>query len=182
MWRPPTPDPEAARIGEFLAGAFGPSALAIVHYGSQIRPADAHPESAHDFFVILERYTDGYRSLAAKVGTRYSPRTAALLNHILPPNVISIAVPGPEGPRTAKCAVFELPLRDDEKFGPHGVGDLCNFLAQSGLLHNSGGAWHWTSDTYPADSISPRARAKLSSYWRARPDCRPRRKSWPIQP
>lgn len=56
-----------------------------------------------------------------------------------------------------KCAIFELPLREDEKFGPHAVGDLCNFLAESGLLHNSGGAWHWTSDTYPADSISLRS-------------------------
>ena len=102
------PDPETARMARFLADAFGPSALAIVHYGSQIRPADARPESAHDFFVVLERYGEGYRSLAARVGTRYSPRTAALLNRILPPNVIAVAVPGPGGSRTAKCVVLSL--------------------------------------------------------------------------
>jgi DEAD/DEAH box helicase domain-containing protein len=56
-----------------------------------------------------------------------------------------------------KCAVFELPLRVDEKFGPHDTGDLCSFLAESGLLHRSGDAWHWTSDTYPADTVSLRS-------------------------
>lgn len=103
-----TPDPETARIAEFLAGAFGPSTLAIVHYGSRIRPADARPESAHDFFVILDRYADGYRSLASRVGTRYTPRTAALLSRVLPPNVIAVSVPGPSAPRTAKCVVLSL--------------------------------------------------------------------------
>ncbi len=56
-----------------------------------------------------------------------------------------------------KCAVFELPVRDDEMFGPHGVAEMCSFLSQAGMVHNSGGAWHWTSDSYPADSISLRS-------------------------
>lgn len=56
-----------------------------------------------------------------------------------------------------KCAAFELPVRDGEKFGPHETGELCQFLADLGLLHHSGGCWHWTSDTYPADAVSLRA-------------------------
>ncbi len=56
-----------------------------------------------------------------------------------------------------KCAVFELPLRADEKFGPHETGELCEFLAESGMLHRSGDAWHWTSDSYPADAVSLRS-------------------------
>jgi DEAD/DEAH box helicase domain-containing protein len=56
-----------------------------------------------------------------------------------------------------KCAAFELPIRDGEKFGPHATDDLCRFLEELGLLHHSAGAWHWTSDTYPADAISLRA-------------------------
>mgnify|MGYP000342015679 CR=1 FL=1 len=56
-----------------------------------------------------------------------------------------------------KCAAFELPLRDGEKFGPHDTADLCQFLAETGLLFHSSGAWHWTSDTYPADAVSLRA-------------------------
>ena len=37
------------------------------------------------------------------------------------------------------------------------MAELCRFLEESGFLHESGGAWHWTSDTYPADAVSLRA-------------------------
>ena len=60
-----------------------------------------------------------------------------------------------------KCAAFELPMRDGEKFGTHDVGEMCQFLADLKLLHHSGpathGSWHWTSDTYPADAVSLRS-------------------------
>ena len=56
-----------------------------------------------------------------------------------------------------KCASFELPLRDGEKFGPHDTAALCQFLEERGFLHHSAGAWHWTSDSYPADATSLRA-------------------------
>jgi DEAD/DEAH box helicase domain-containing protein len=56
-----------------------------------------------------------------------------------------------------KCAAFELPIRDGETFGGHATGELCEFLKELGLLHHSAGAWHWTSDTYPAYAISLRS-------------------------
>jgi DEAD/DEAH box helicase domain-containing protein len=56
-----------------------------------------------------------------------------------------------------KCAAFELPIGDAEAFGPHPAAELCRFLEESGFLHHSAGAWHWTSQTYPADAISLRA-------------------------
>jgi DEAD/DEAH box helicase domain-containing protein len=56
-----------------------------------------------------------------------------------------------------RCAAFELPIRDDEKFGPHPVHELCEFLAETGLLHLSANCWHWTSDSYPADTVSLRS-------------------------
>jgi DEAD/DEAH box helicase domain-containing protein len=56
-----------------------------------------------------------------------------------------------------KCAAFELPIRDDEKFGRQPAKPLCEFLQELGLVHPSGGAWHWTSDSYPADAISLRS-------------------------
>jgi DEAD/DEAH box helicase domain-containing protein len=56
-----------------------------------------------------------------------------------------------------KCAAFELPIRDGEKFGTHETKDLCAFLSDLKFLHHSGGAWHWTSDTYPADAVSLRS-------------------------
>src|SRR5579872_3422476 len=56
-----------------------------------------------------------------------------------------------------KCAAFELPIRDGEKFGVHDVAEICRFLEESGFLHHSAGAWHWTSDTYPADATTLRS-------------------------
>ena len=56
-----------------------------------------------------------------------------------------------------KCAAFELPIRQGEKFGPHDTTEMCSFLEELGFLHKSAGAWHWTSDTYPADAVSLRS-------------------------
>jgi DEAD/DEAH box helicase domain-containing protein len=56
-----------------------------------------------------------------------------------------------------RCAAFELPVRAGEKFGPHDTGELCRFLEEAGFLHFSDGAWHWTSDTYPADAVNLRS-------------------------
>jgi DEAD/DEAH box helicase domain-containing protein len=35
--------------------------------------------------------------------------------------------------------------------------EMCHFLEELKLLHHSAGAWHWTSDTYPADAVSLRS-------------------------
>jgi DEAD/DEAH box helicase domain-containing protein len=56
-----------------------------------------------------------------------------------------------------KCAAFELPITDGERFGPHDTSEMCKFLEELKLLHHSGSAWHWTSDTYPADAVSLRS-------------------------
>jgi len=56
-----------------------------------------------------------------------------------------------------KCAAFELPIADGEKFGAHDVTEPCRFLEESGFLHHSADAWHWTSDSYPADATSLRS-------------------------
>ena len=55
-----------------------------------------------------------------------------------------------------KCAAFELPVQDGESFGPHDTQELCRFLEETGIVHHAGGAWHWTSEAYPADAISLR--------------------------
>ena len=43
------------------------------------------------------------------------------------------------------------------KVRPASTAELCRFLEEAGFLHHSAGAWHWTSDTYPADAVSLRA-------------------------
>jgi DEAD/DEAH box helicase domain-containing protein len=56
-----------------------------------------------------------------------------------------------------KCAAFELPLAEDEKFGGLDLNTLCRHLTDVGFLHHTGGAWHWVSESYPADAISLRS-------------------------
>jgi hypothetical protein len=100
--------PRAVRMAEFLAAGFGPTTVALLHYGSHAHNSDARPESAHDFLVIVDEYLIAYRSLAARVGTSYRPRTAAWLNRVMPPNVVSVIDPDASPPLQAKCAVFSL--------------------------------------------------------------------------
>ncbi len=56
-----------------------------------------------------------------------------------------------------KCAVFELPVKQGERFGGQDAAALCEFLREFGFVHPSGDAWHWIADTYPADTVSLRA-------------------------
>jgi DEAD/DEAH box helicase domain-containing protein len=56
-----------------------------------------------------------------------------------------------------KCAAFELPFADDESFGGEDLREILTFLEDEKLLHRSGGRWHWTSESYPADAVSLRS-------------------------
>src|SRR5512138_908491 len=55
-----------------------------------------------------------------------------------------------------KCAAFELPISDDERFGELDVRRELAALDDEGVLHHAGRHWHWASETYPADHISLR--------------------------
>ncbi len=57
-----------------------------------------------------------------------------------------------------KCAAFELPIADGESFGQHAIADMCRFLEESGFLHHSAGAWHWTSGHLPRRRHQPAQR------------------------
>jgi DEAD/DEAH box helicase domain-containing protein len=56
-----------------------------------------------------------------------------------------------------KCAAFELPLREDEKFGGLDLPRLCKHLEETGFLHHTKDGWHWLSESYPADAFSLRS-------------------------
>lgn len=102
------PSPEAVQLAQALARAFGPATVAIIHYGSHAHRSGASAGSAHDFFVIVDWYRHAYRALARAMTRAPAPAAAALLAHILPPNVVAVTPPGAPSGTTAKCAVVSL--------------------------------------------------------------------------
>jgi DEAD/DEAH box helicase domain-containing protein len=55
-----------------------------------------------------------------------------------------------------KCAAFELPIGDEERFGELDVRRFLAALDDEGVLHHTGSRWHWAAETYPADHVSLR--------------------------
>jgi hypothetical protein len=97
---------DARELAAFLARSMGPTTAAILHYGSRAQGRQPRADSAYDYFIIVDEYRAAYESLAATVGTSFSPRLAAGLSHVLPPNVISITER--DTGRRAKCCVISL--------------------------------------------------------------------------
>ena len=56
-----------------------------------------------------------------------------------------------------KCAAFELPFTTAESYGRHDVQEVLRILAESGMVHQTGDDWQWTSESYPADAVSLRS-------------------------
>jgi DEAD/DEAH box helicase domain-containing protein len=56
-----------------------------------------------------------------------------------------------------KCAAFELPFTDGERFGSENLEEVLKFLEEERLVHRAQDRWHWTSESYPADAVSLRS-------------------------
>ena len=56
-----------------------------------------------------------------------------------------------------RCAAFELPFRDGERFGHENLDEMLGYLREQGVLHREGDQWHWIADSYPASSVSLRS-------------------------
>lgn len=56
-----------------------------------------------------------------------------------------------------KCAAFELPFTDDEKFGVETTQEILSFLEEAKILRHVANRWHWMSEAFPADDISLRS-------------------------
>jgi len=59
-----------------------------------------------------------------------------------------------------RCAAFELPFNDGERFGGAEVDELLAYLEDEQLLHHEGGRWHWMADSYPANAVGLRTVAE----------------------
>jgi DEAD/DEAH box helicase domain-containing protein len=58
-----------------------------------------------------------------------------------------------------QAAAFELAFEEGERFGAAEVGGLLDCFAEDGLVHHSGGRYHWSADAFPAEAISLRSAA-----------------------
>jgi DEAD/DEAH box helicase domain-containing protein len=59
-----------------------------------------------------------------------------------------------------RCAAFELPFRQGDRFGKESLEELLGYLEEHGVLHREDDTWHWTEDSYPAQSVSLRSVAE----------------------
>ncbi len=59
-----------------------------------------------------------------------------------------------------RCAAFELPFRRGDRFGGDNLEEFLQFLEEEQVLHREGELWHWTADSYPANSVSLRSGAE----------------------
>ncbi len=64
-----------------------------------------------------------------------------------------------------KCAAFELPFTEDEKFGVETTREILEYLVENRVLHfvpgnattGKSGTFHWMTDHYPAEAVSLRS-------------------------
>ncbi len=57
-----------------------------------------------------------------------------------------------------KCAAYELPFKGEEpRFGGRDVGDILESLRKQNILYKAGRRWNWSSESYPAASVSLRS-------------------------
>jgi DEAD/DEAH box helicase domain-containing protein len=56
-----------------------------------------------------------------------------------------------------RCAAFELPFAEGERFGGRAIAEFLEYLSEEGLLHRAGGRWHWIADSYPANAVNLRS-------------------------
>jgi len=70
---------------------------------------------------------------------------------VIDPNNLSILI------SHIKCAAFELPFVQGEKFGSEELEEILQFLEDKKIIHFTRNKWHWMSEAYPADEISLRS-------------------------
>ena len=126
--------------------------------------------------AVLAGYPGTIASLwqqAGRAGRRSGPSAAVLVATSSPLDQFMVTHPdylfgtSPEAGRVnpdnpfilvnhLKCATFELPFPDAERFGDVDVRRFLAALEDEGVLHRAGGRFHWASETYPADHMSLR--------------------------
>ena len=55
-----------------------------------------------------------------------------------------------------KCAAFELPFTEGEKFGVETTGEILSYMEDAKIVRHVGNRWYWASDSFPSDGLSLR--------------------------
>ncbi len=55
-----------------------------------------------------------------------------------------------------KCAAFEIPFGQRERFGTEDTPGVLAYLGEQGILHESQGKYHWSDQAFPAEAMSLR--------------------------
>src|SRR2546427_2898410 len=55
-----------------------------------------------------------------------------------------------------ECAAFEIPFEARERFGTEDTPGVLAYLDEQGVLHESGGKYHWSDQAFPAETTSLR--------------------------
>ena len=87
---------------------------------------------------------------------RYFFEQSPEMGLINPDNLIILA-------NHVKCASFELPFDENEKFGIETTHELLDFLAEEKILRYTNGKYYWMKDSFPAENISLRT-ASTSNF------------------
>jgi len=56
-----------------------------------------------------------------------------------------------------RCAAFELPIDDGERFGPNTLPEILDYLQTQQIVHHDDRRWHYVADAYPAQDVSLRS-------------------------
>nr|WP_197969996.1 DEAD/DEAH box helicase [Mesobacillus harenae] len=56
-----------------------------------------------------------------------------------------------------KCAAYELPFKEGERFGKAEIGEILDYLTEERVLYENSGKWYWMNDAFPAHNISLRS-------------------------
>jgi len=56
-----------------------------------------------------------------------------------------------------RCAAFELPFLEGDRFGQVDPAVYLQLLAEDGVVHPEGGRWEWIADSYPAIAVNLRS-------------------------
>ncbi|MDH3217323.1 MAG: hypothetical protein OEN01_13725, partial [Candidatus Krumholzibacteria bacterium] len=97
--------PEVRDSLDILRDACGPNLVAVIFFGSLLLGTSPDSGSAADLFVIVDDYHDFYRDVGYRLPAARRAGIMAVLNRILPPNIIHLQDPA-DLKTGAKCFVI----------------------------------------------------------------------------